>query len=242
MRPSRLKLFAAAGLVAGLVAMGAAAQNTVSTPAAVTPLPITPTPALAPLATPATAPAAAPVAPIAPDVVDEPAQTAPTVRTAKTNTTDDDAPDLPPAPLKRPRFTAAVLQATDKITAETLRFEAKVGESVRYKGLIVTLRACETSAPDEDLSDSIANVEVLSQPQGVAGGQPAPTRSVFHGWMFASSPSVHALEHPLYDLWLIACRANAPVTPVAVVMPAKPRKTPASKPAPADDEAPGSRT
>ena len=142
-----------------------------------------------------------------------------------------------------------MLQATDKITAETLRFEAKVGESVRYKGLIVTLRACEANAPDEEMADSIANVEVVSQPQGVAGGQPAPTRSVFHGWMFASSPSVHAFEHPLYDLWVIACRTNAPVTPVATLpapvapapKPAKPRKAPLVKPPVAADEAPDSK-
>lgn len=227
-----MRVFAGVGGAALLLAAGAVAQNTVSTPAAVTPLPIAPasTISTAPAAIPAAATPTAAVAEEAAPITPAPA----VVRAAVANMADDDTPDIPTPPLKRPRFTAAVLQATDKITAETLRFEAKVGESVRYKGLIVTLRACETNAPDEDLTDSIANVEVLSQPQGVAGGQPPPTRAVFHGWMFASSPSLHAFEHPLYDLWVIACRANAPVTPAAApaATPApKPRKPAAPKPA-----------
>ena len=234
---SSVKLFAIAASAGLLLAAGASAQNTVATPASVTPLPAAAPPPVAPaLATP-TAPAAATAASTAvPAPAEEaaaPSVAAPTVRTAAANVAEDDTPDVPTPPLKRPRFTAAVLQATDKITAETLRFEAKVGESVRYKGLIVTLRACETHAPDEEIADSVANIEVLSQPQGVAGGQPAPTRSVFHGWMFASSPSIHAFEHPLYDLWVIACRTNAPVTPIAgPPAPApKPRKAPVVKPA-----------
>ncbi len=113
-------------------------------------------------------------------------------------------------PLKRPRFASAILQAVDKTTAETLRFEAKVGEPVRYKGLVLTVHACEAAAPDEPVPDSFAHLDIQSQPEGLG---PQPVRSVFRGWMFASAPGLHPVEHPLYDVWLIACKTAAPPAP-----------------------------
>jgi hypothetical protein len=113
-------------------------------------------------------------------------------------------------PMKRPRFTSAILQAVDKTTAETLRFEAKVGEPVRYKGLVLTVHACEGAAADEGYTDSIAHIDVQAQPEAAAH---QPARVVFRGWMFASSPGLHPVEHPLYDVWLIACKIPAPGAP-----------------------------
>lgn len=110
-------------------------------------------------------------------------------------------------PQKRARYASAVLQAVDKITAETLRFEAKVGEPVRYKGLVVTVHACEHAAPDEGVDDAFAHLDIQAQPEAI-GRQTA--RVVYRGWMFANSPSLHPVEHPLYDVWLIACRTAAP--------------------------------
>jgi hypothetical protein len=118
----------------------------------------------------------------------------------------------PEQPQRRPRYDIAVLQALDKVTAETLRFEAKVGQPVRYKTLIFTVRACEHTAPDEPVDDSIAYVEVLSQPKAEPGRPVLPARQAFKGWMYASSPSLNPLEHPVYDAWLISCRAAAPVS------------------------------
>jgi hypothetical protein len=113
------------------------------------------------------------------------------------------------APMKRPRFSSAILQAVDKVTAETLRFEAKVGEPVRYKGVVMTVHACEGSASDEGFADAIAHVDIQSQPEAVR----TLARVVFRGWMFASSPALHPVEHPLYDVWLIACRTPTPASP-----------------------------
>lgn len=113
-------------------------------------------------------------------------------------------------PQKRPRFASAILQAVDKTTAETLRFEAKVGEPVRYKGLVLTVHACEGAAADEGFTDSIAHVDVQAQPEALARQQ---ARIVFRGWLFASSPGLHPVEHPLYDVWLIACKTPAPGAP-----------------------------
>lgn len=107
-------------------------------------------------------------------------------------------------PTKRQSHPAAVVQALDKITAETMRFEVRAGQPVRWKGLVFSLRSCETSAPDEPIKDSVAYLQVRSEPR--AQSEEA-SREVFHGWMFASSPGLNPLKHPVYDAWLIACRA-----------------------------------
>ena len=72
------------------------------------------------------------------------------------------------------------------------------------------MKACERSAPDEAVEDSIAYVTVDSQPRPEAGKAPLAPRQAFKGWMYASSPGLHPLEHPVYDAWLITCRAAAP--------------------------------
>ena len=114
----------------------------------------------------------------------------------------------PPKPLTRPRFNAAVLQTVDKVTGETLRFEAKVGEPLRYKGLLLTVHACENTAADEGFTDALAHMEVQSEPESFTGR--AAARVIYRGWMSGASPGLHPLEHPSYDLWLIACKAATP--------------------------------
>ena len=113
----------------------------------------------------------------------------------------------PVEPLKRVRSGSAIIQALDKVTAETLRFEVPVGGSVRYKSLVFTVRACESAAPDETAPESAAYMTVDSSPKPQPGRPTPPTRQVFKGWMFASSPGLNPLQHPVYDAWLIACKA-----------------------------------
>ncbi len=113
---------------------------------------------------------------------------------------DGDEPVTP-----RPRHGAAIIQALDKITTETMRFEAPVGKPIKFKGLVFTVKSCETSAPEEKLQDSIAYLQVRAEPKVQAGER--TSREVFSGWMFASSPGLDALQHPVYDAWLIACKA-----------------------------------
>jgi hypothetical protein len=118
----------------------------------------------------------------------------------------------PAVPLRRARYDVAVLEALDKITAEALVFEAPVGKPMRYKGLIFTVRACERATPEEPVDDSIAYLTIDSQPRAEAGRPAPPARQVFKGWMYASSPGLNPLEHPVYDAWVISCRAAAPAT------------------------------
>jgi hypothetical protein len=117
------------------------------------------------------------------------------------------------AAIKRARYDVAVIQALDKVSAESMRFEASIGRPVRYKNLVFTVNACERSAPDEAAEDSMAYLTVESQPRSAPGKPTPPPRQTFRGWMYASSPGLHPLEHPVYDAWLITCRAASP--PVA---------------------------
>ena len=117
--------------------------------------------------------------------------------------------------VRRARYNIAVLQALDKVTAETLRFEAEVGRPVRWKGLIFTVSACERSAANEPIEDSIVYLTIDAQPRPQPGRPSPPPRGAFKGWMYASSPGLNPLQHASYDAWAISCRTNAPVVPVA---------------------------
>jgi hypothetical protein len=111
-------------------------------------------------------------------------------------------------PQKRQRYGDAIIEAVDKVTAENVRFDAPLGKSIRYKGLIYLVKACETSAPDESSPDVIAYVQVRTTPTD--GPNPAASKQVFQGWMFASSPGLNPLQHPVYDAWVVACRNPLP--------------------------------
>jgi hypothetical protein len=166
------------------------------------PAPGAPTPPAAPEeAPPQEAPTPAPVA--TPPISEKEVAPAPQAPVAE---------EKPAAPLRRARYDIAILEALDKVTAENLVFAAPVGKPVRYKGLIFTVRACERSTPEEPVEDSIAYLTIDSQPRAEAGRPTPPARQVFKGWMYASSPGLNALEHPVYDAWVISCRTAAPST------------------------------
>jgi hypothetical protein len=130
---------------------------------------------------------------------------------------------------KRERFDVAVLQAVDKVTAETIRFEAPVGQPVRYKSLILTVRACERTAADEPTEDSIAYLSVDSQPRAQSGRPTPGARQVFRGWIYASSPGLNGPEHPVYDAWLITCRTSTPLRAAGGSSTPSTAKAPASR-------------
>ena len=108
-------------------------------------------------------------------------------------------------PVPRQRRPVAIIEAIDKITAESMRFEVEVGgRPVRFnQSLIFTARACEVSAENELVEDAIAYLDVTLQPRA-AGAEP---RQIFRGWMFASSPALSGLQHPIYDAWVVGCKA-----------------------------------
>lgn len=215
----RASLVAALAALSGLTVTGAALARQ-NAPQPQTP----PSPSQAPAATPAPRPvqpvqaveprpaqaASTPPAALVPGQ-----QAAPQPVTTTTTKPTPTAPVKPPEPAKRQRYMVAVLQALDKVTTETMRFEVPVGQPIRYKTLIFTVRACETAAADEIAPETAAYVIVDTQPKAQAGRAAPPGRQIYKGWMYASSPGLNPLQHPVYDAWLIACRQSAPVAPPA---------------------------
>jgi len=115
------------------------------------------------------------------------------------------------APKKRPRYAVAIIEAVDKVTAESVRFEAPLGKSVRYKGLIYTVKACETAADDEAMSDVMAYMRVRTNPVEATNTSPAiKSKEIFRGWTYASTPSLNPIQHAVYDAWIIGCRQPLP--------------------------------
>ncbi len=97
----------------------------------------------------------------------------------------------------------ALLQGLDKTTARVSTFEAPVDGTARFGTLQITARACRKKPPTEP-PESVAFLEIVDiRPD-------SPAVEVFSGWMFASSPAVSALEHPVYDVWVIDCLGIAP--------------------------------
>ena len=91
-----------------------------------------------------------------------------------------------------------VLQGLDKVTARISTIKIKTGETVKFGTLRITLRACEKTPP-EDPPEATAFLDILEQRDDQ---EPV---SLFHGWMFASTPALSALEHPVYDVWVLDC-------------------------------------
>lgn len=101
------------------------------------------------------------------------------------------------------RAETAVLQGLDKITARISTFEAPVNQPARFGSLEITVRRCY-KAPPEEPPEAAAFLEVVDvRPD-------EPEVLLFSGWMFASSPAVSALEHPVYDVWVIDCKPDSP--------------------------------
>ena len=113
----------------------------------------------------------------------------------------------PYVPKKRPRYAAAIIEALDKVTAESVRFEVPIGQPVRYKGLIYLVKACETSADDEPESDVFAYLQIRTSPtEATPTSLASSSKEIFQGWMFGSTPSINPIQHPVYDAWVIGCR------------------------------------
>ncbi len=91
-----------------------------------------------------------------------------------------------------------VMQGLDKVTARVSTFEVPIGVSVRFGTLQIYARACDRTPP-EDPPESAAYLEVFEIKPGER------RNALFSGWMFASSPALSALEHPVYDVWVLEC-------------------------------------
>ncbi|MDP7101301.1 MAG: DUF2155 domain-containing protein [Rhodospirillales bacterium] len=104
------------------------------------------------------------------------------------------------------QFNMAILQGLDKVTARVSTFPAPIGQTVKFGTLEIITRTCD-KRPPEETPESAAFLDVWE----VRPGEPAA--SVYRGWMFASSPALAAMEHPVYDVWVLDCKNAGDTTP-----------------------------
>jgi hypothetical protein len=178
---------------------------------------------------PAAPPAAQPPAAATPTVI-APAKPKPTKQLATTAKSKADEPfdpfkmgqPPPPPALKATKPVALVMRGLDKITGRPTIINAPINKPVHYATLTITARYCY-STPQSETPETSAFVQIEDHRPD------QPARKVFSGWMYASSPGLNGMEHPLYDVWVITCMTDAPgeTKAVASTAPVKP-KSPAA--------------
>ena len=96
----------------------------------------------------------------------------------------------------------AIFSGLDKITGRIITFDVAIDETVQFGALQVTPRVCYTRPPTETPNtDGFVEVDEITLK--------GETKRIFTGWMFAASPGLHGVEHPIYDVWLVDCRKDA---------------------------------
>lgn len=128
---------------------------------------------------------------------------------------------------------AVVMQGLDKITGRTTEFDAPLGVEVEFFKLRITARQC-IARPPEETPETTAYLDVSEKTLD------NETVKLFSGWMFASSPALNALEHAVYDVWVVSCKTDEPVgeaIPTPSLVPGREGES-----APAVDETPVEET
>ena len=121
-----------------------------------------------------------------------------------------DAAVVAAPPVGPPEHAVLELRALDKITGRASIILAPLNKPVKFATLEITARTCYSTPPSETPETS-AFLQIddhrADQSQGRA----------FSGWMYASSPGLNSLQHPLYDVWVISCMTSAPGQAPAVI-------------------------
>jgi hypothetical protein len=138
---------------------------------------------------------------------------------------DEVVVEPPPQRIANP---TAVFSGLDKITGRIISFDVAINETVQFGALQVTPHVCYSRPPTETPNtDAFVQVDEVTL-QG-------EIKRIFSGWMFAASPGLHAVEHPIYDVWLTDCKGgqNPNVADAGEPEPApkKPAPRPQARPA-----------
>jgi len=144
---------------------------------------------------------------------------------------DDTAATPPPAqqneevviapPAQKIPNNTAVFSGLDKITGRIITFDVAINETVQFGALQVTPRACYTRpATEATNTDGFIEADEITL-QG-------EIKRIFTGWMYAASPGLHAIEHPIYDVWLTDCKGPQQPTVASApeAVPAQPQPPP----------------
>jgi hypothetical protein len=131
-----------------------------------------------------------------------------------------------PASAEKIKNPIAVFAALDKVTGRIRPLEIPINQTQQFGALKVTPRVCYTRPPTEaPHTSSFVEVDEVKLNGDV--------ERIFTGWMFADSPGLHAVEHPVFDVWLTNCKTNEPATPAGseqnAAAPASPEAAPAEE-------------
>ena len=106
-----------------------------------------------------------------------------------------------PAMADKIKHPTASFNGLDKITGRIISFDAAIGETVQFGSLQITPRVCYSRPPTEaPQTHAFAEVDEVQANNA--------THRIFTGWMFADSPGLHGVEHPVYDIWLADCKGD----------------------------------
>jgi hypothetical protein len=116
---------------------------------------------------------------------------------------------ITPAPAREMEVYPSVkLQTLDKITARTSTFEANVGSTVKFGSLYIKVQSCQKAPPVEQ-PEAAAFLQIWEAKPGEEKKKIPKDKEdsqwVFSGWMFSSSPALSAMDHPIYDVWVLDC-------------------------------------
>jgi len=96
-----------------------------------------------------------------------------------------------------------ILRTLDKVTAITKDYKVAVGDDLRYGSLTISVKNCQRTPPEE-IPETYAFIQIddlILSGEGEDGKQ----ERIFSGWMLSSSPAASALDHSVYDVWVLAC-------------------------------------
>jgi hypothetical protein len=122
------------------------------------------------------------------------------------------------APITPPKDAVLQIKALDKITGKAIVLAAPLNRPVKFATLTITARTCY-STPASETPETSAFLQIDDDRP-----DQSHTRA-FSGWMYASSPGLNSLQHPLYDVWVISCASSGQIptavaqAPVKVVSP-----------------------
>jgi hypothetical protein len=111
-------------------------------------------------------------------------------------------------------YPVAKLQSLDKMTGRTMTFNAKVGSTVKFGPVYIRVQTCRKAPPIEK-PESAAFLQIWE----VTPKEQKP-EWIFSGWMYASSPALSPMDHPVYDVWVLDCLDSTMPKPVEAVAPA----------------------
>jgi hypothetical protein len=109
-----------------------------------------------------------------------------------------------PASADKIKHPTAVFSGLDKITGRIIAFDVAIDETVQFGSLQITPRVCYSRPPTEaPQTDVFAEVDEVAEDKTL--------HRIFSGWMFADSPGMHGVEHPVYDIWLTDCKGGTQI-------------------------------